>query len=85
MPADELAVVGLNFDEDAATAGRLAAKYEFPWPQACAGTPAGAPAADKLGVGSVPLYVVLDPDGVVEYRGPDWATAEKAARAKPAK
>lgn len=80
VPADMLAVVGLNLDADAATAGRLAAKYEFPWPQACLGTPSGEPAADRLGVGSVPLYVVLDPAGVVKYRGADWAAADRVAR-----
>ncbi len=85
VPPGRLAVVGLNLDADAATAGRLAVKYEFPWPQACLGTPAGEPAADRLGVGSVPLYVVLDPAGVVVYRGPDWAAANKAARAATGK
>ncbi len=85
VPAGKLALVGLNLDADAATAGRLAAKYEFSWPQACLGTPAGEAAADRLGVGSVPLYVVLDATGVVAYRGPDFAAAAKAARAAAGK
>jgi len=85
VPAARLGVVGLNLDADAAAAGRLAAKCDFPWPQACLGTPAGEPAAARMGVGSVPLFVVLDPAGVATYRGTDWAAADKAARAAAGK
>jgi len=81
VPAATLAVVGLNFDDDAATAGRLAAKSDFAWPQACVGTPSAQAVADRLAVSGVPLYLVLDANGVVAYRGYAFADAEKVARA----
>ena len=82
VPAAKLAVVGLNFDEDAATAGRLAAKSEFAWPQACVGILSAQAVADRLAVSGVPLYLVFDADGVVAFRGYSFADAEKAARAE---
>lgn len=80
VPSGKLAVAGLNLDADAAACARLAAKSSFDWPQAAVGTPAAEPAAARLALGSVPLYLVVDAAGVVRHRGTEWASAEAAAR-----
>jgi hypothetical protein len=84
FPGKKLALVGLSLDADAATAGRLAGKYEFGWPQACLGGK-GASAAERLQVGAIPLYMVLAPDGTLAYRGHDWREAERFLRGALAK
>ena len=50
LPADKLAIIGLNLDPAAADCALLATKYTFTWPQACLGTKAAEPTAAKLAV-----------------------------------
>jgi peroxiredoxin len=80
VPAEKLAVVGLNLDADAATGRARARKYEFPWPHALVG--GSSEAARRLQVGAIPLYIVVDPEGKVAFRGPIWSEAEKMLRGK---
>jgi thiol-disulfide isomerase/thioredoxin len=82
VPAEKLALVGLNLDADPATASKRAAKYAFPWPHACLGGPGGSSSAERLRVGAIPLYVVLAPDGGLAFRGANWAEAERFLRGK---
>ena len=80
IPGDKLAIVGLNLDAAAAECRRSAAKNGFDWPQVALGTKQAEPAAAKLALGAVPLYVVVDAAGVVRHRGWVWAEAENVAR-----
>lgn len=85
MPKEKIAVVGLNLDQEPTTARDLAAKYEFPWPQARLGANVDANPADKWRIGSIPLYLILAPDGTLALRTDSLEVAAEYLKEKASK
>lgn len=67
---DDSAIVSISVDEDFNAAKTVALREKLTWPVGVAGKSAlEGSAAKVLGVSAVPMYVVLDPNGKIVYRG----------------
>ena len=76
FPAEKLALLGINLDEDVTSASEFATKEKLAWDHAYVGNKAEV--ARRLGLTSVPTYLVVSSDGKLMIRSTDWnaATAE---------
>jgi thiol-disulfide isomerase/thioredoxin len=66
-----LKILGLSLDEDPDAVRRFAQEHGLPWPQAVVGGSEGAGLLREYGIGSVPTYVLIGPDGRLLHRGFD--------------
>ena len=73
-PPEQLAFLGINFDDDASLAEKTTAQEKLLWDQACVGLKSEA--ARRLGMSSVPTYLVVSPDGKLVVRSHDWLVAK---------
>lgn len=78
FPAEKLSIVGLNLDEVATDAGEFATKENLSWDHAYVGNKSAA--ARRLGLSSVPNYLIVSPDGRLMVRTTDWTSAEAELR-----
>lgn len=67
---DDAAIISISVDEDFDAAKTIALREKLAWPVGVVGKSAlEGSAAKVLGVSAVPMYVVLDPNGRIVYRG----------------
>ena len=66
-----LEILGLSLDEDPGAVRRFVEGRDLPWIQGVLGGPEGADVLKGFGVGSVPTYVLVGPDGTLLHRGFD--------------
>lgn len=72
-----LEVISLNIDADVEAARELVATKGMTWTQGFIGDQTPSVAGQMLGISSVPLYVVLDPDRKVLVRSANFEDVEK--------
>jgi thiol-disulfide isomerase/thioredoxin len=76
-----LAILGVNLDEDPAAAIRFVEEHRLPWSQ---GAPPGGrtddPILSRFGVGSVPTYVLIGPDGKLIRRSENLDEIDEVVR-----
>ena len=70
---DRLRIIGLSLDEDPVSVRQFAEERGLPWLQGILGGSDGldADVLGAFGIGSVPTYVLIGPDGTLLHRGFD--------------
>lgn len=76
----KLEVVGLCIDADTEAAQAMAREKRLSWTQGFVGDQSESPAGRILGVSSVPLYILLDPDGKILLRTSNLAELEQVLK-----
>jgi thiol-disulfide isomerase/thioredoxin len=61
------ALLGVNLDDDRETLKQTQEKFEISWPSFFDGR--GGPISDKWNVQGIPAIFVIDPQGVIRYKG----------------
>ena len=72
---DKVVVLSVGLDEDLDHARKFIRDHEMDWPQALLGKRDSPMVRKKLGISSVPLYYVLDPEGKLVHRSFRWEDA----------
>jgi thiol-disulfide isomerase/thioredoxin len=76
----EATILSVNIDKDIETAREWVRDKELAWQQGFVGEITGQGSGRALGLSSVPLYIVLNPQGKIEARTSNLAVAAEALR-----
>ena len=80
LDPDRAAILSVCLDEQVEEARRFIAKREMDWPQALLGNRDNPVVRQQLGISSVPIYYVIDPEGRLVDRSFELAEAVAALR-----
>ena len=76
--SEEATLLSISLDKDAELVKELVKKESIDWPQGIVGDIQSSSAGSALGVSSVPLYVLLDPDGKIVTRTSSFLEASNS-------